>query len=82
MVLTKEDVLKKLPELEPYYRSVGEYINKGNSVIVDPNGEIMAGPLDAKEGGYFLLKLIYICYVLQNGTLMSQVIMPVLMHLN
>lgn len=50
MVLTKEDVLKKLPELEPYYRSVGEYINKGNSVIVDPNGEIMAGPLDAKEG--------------------------------
>ncbi len=50
MVLKKKDVLKKLPELEPYYRSVGEYINKGNSVIVDPNGEAMAGPLHAKEG--------------------------------
>ena len=50
MVLKKEDVLKKFPELEPYYRSVGKYINKGNSVIVDPNGEIMAGPLQAKEG--------------------------------
>jgi len=50
MVLKKEDVLKKLPELESYYKSVGEFINKGNSVIVDPNGEIMAGPLHAKEG--------------------------------
>ena len=50
MVLKKEDVLKKLPELETYYRSVGEFINKGNSVIVDPNGEIIAGPLHAKEG--------------------------------
>lgn len=50
MVLKKEDVLKKFPELEPYYRSVGKYINEGNSVIVDPNGEIMAGPLQAKEG--------------------------------
>ena len=29
---------------------MGEFINKGNSVIVDPNGEVMAGPLHAKEG--------------------------------
>ncbi len=50
MVLKKNDVLKKFPELKPYYKSVGEYINKGNSVIVDTNGEVMAGPLDAKEG--------------------------------
>ena len=50
MVLKKEDVLKKLPELKPYYKRVGEFINKGNSVIVDPNGEVMAGPLHAKEG--------------------------------
>ncbi len=50
MVLKKEDVLKKLPELEPYYTSVGEWINKGNSLIVDPNGKVLAGPLNAKEG--------------------------------
>lgn len=50
MVLKKEDVLKKLPQLKPYYQSVGEFINKGNSVIVDPNGNVLAGPLNAKEG--------------------------------
>ena len=50
MVLKKEDVLKKLPELEPYYIDVGEFINKGNSLIVDPNGEVLAGPLHAEEG--------------------------------
>ena len=50
MVLKKEDVLKKLPELEPYYTSVGEWINKGNSLIADPDGKVLAGPLSAKEG--------------------------------
>lgn len=50
MVLQKKEVLKKLPELKPYYKSVGEFINKGNSVIVDTNGEIITGPLHAKEG--------------------------------
>ena len=49
MVLKKEDVLKKLPQLKPYYKSVGKFINKGNSVIVDPNGNVLAGPLNAKE---------------------------------
>lgn len=50
MVLKKEDVIKKLPELEPYYSKVGEWINKGNSAIVDPNGDVLAGPLNAEEG--------------------------------
>lgn len=50
MVLKKEEVLKKLPELKGYYKSVGEFINKGNSVIVDPNGDLIAGPLHAQEG--------------------------------
>ena len=50
MVLKKEDVLKKLPQLEPYYKDVGEFINKGNSLIVDTNGEVLAGPLPAKAG--------------------------------
>lgn len=50
MVLRKEDVLKKLPQLEPYYKDVGEFINKGNSLIVDPDGKVLVGPLHAKNG--------------------------------
>lgn len=50
MVLKKEDVLNKFPELKPYYKNVGKFINKGNSVITDPNGTILAGPLHAEEG--------------------------------
>jgi len=50
MVLKKEDILKKLPELKPYYESVGEWINQGNSLITDPNGTVLEGRLNAKEG--------------------------------
>ena len=50
MVLKKEDVLDKLPQLKPYYKDVGEWINKGNSLMVDFNGTLIAGPLHAKEG--------------------------------
>lgn len=49
MVLKKKDVLAKLPELEPYYKKVGKWINKGNSLISDPNGTVLAGPVSAKE---------------------------------
>jgi len=50
MVLRKATVLAVLPELEPYYTSVGEWINSGNSMIAGPNGEILAEPLHQKEG--------------------------------
>ena len=50
MVLRKDDVLKALPELAPFYESVGEWINTGNSMIADPNGEVLAEPLSKKEG--------------------------------
>ncbi len=50
MVLKKEDVLKKLPELKPYYVDTDEWVNKGNSLIADPDSNILAGPLNAKEG--------------------------------
>ncbi len=50
MVLRKEDVLRKLPQLKPYYKDVGEWINKGNSMMADFNGTVIAGPLHAKEG--------------------------------
>jgi|GEM_PF-2561203 len=55
MVLRKEDVLKKPPQQEPYYKDVGEFINKGNSLIVDPNDEILTGPLHTKKA--YLLPL-------------------------
>lgn len=50
MVLKKEDVLLRLPQLKPYYKNVGEWINKGNSLMADFNGTVIAGPLYAKEG--------------------------------
>ena len=50
MVLKKEDVLRKLPQLKTYYKDVGEWINKGNSMMADFNGTMIAGPLHAKEG--------------------------------
>ncbi len=50
MVLRKEDILSHSPELEPYYKDADEWINSGNSVITDPNGNIIAGPLNKQEG--------------------------------
>jgi nitrilase len=50
MVSKKEGLLTQCPELKPYYESAGEWINRGNSLIVDPNGEIIAGPLHEEEG--------------------------------
>ncbi|UFS62121.1 carbon-nitrogen hydrolase family protein [Sulfurimonas sp. HSL-3221] len=50
MILRKQSVLDALPELEPYYRESGEWINSGNSMIAGPNGEVLAEPLYQKEG--------------------------------
>jgi len=50
MVLKKEDVLQKVPQLKPYYKDVGKWINQGNSLMTDFNGTVIAGPLNAKEG--------------------------------
>ncbi|MGA7146103.1 MAG: carbon-nitrogen hydrolase family protein [Desulfobacterales bacterium] len=50
MVLRKKDVLERLPQLEPYYKEAGEWINTGNSMIADPEGNILAGPLSKEEG--------------------------------
>jgi nitrilase len=50
MVLRKEDVLAHSPQLQPYYETVGEWINTGNSMIAGPSGEILAGPLSKEEG--------------------------------
>lgn len=50
MVLKKKDILKRMPQLEPYYVEAGEWINTGNSMIADPEGNILAGPLSKDEG--------------------------------
>ena len=50
MAYKKEDILSHCPKLEPYYENTGEWINTGNSMITDPNGNILAGPLHKEEG--------------------------------
>jgi len=50
MAYKKEHVLDQVPELAPYYEEVDEWINSGNSLIVDPDGEVLAGPLYREEG--------------------------------
>lgn len=50
MVLRKEDVLSHFPQLGPYYKEAAEWINSGNSMIADPEGNVLAGPLSKKEG--------------------------------
>lgn len=50
MVLRKEEILSRFPQIEPYYEEAGEWINTGNSMIADPEGNILAGPLSKEEG--------------------------------
>jgi len=50
MVLRKEKILSRFPQIEPYYEQAGEWINTGNSMIADPEGKILAGPLSKEEG--------------------------------
>ena len=50
MAYKQEDILAACPELTPYYDGSDEWVNTGNSIIVDPNGEIIAGPLHKEEG--------------------------------
>jgi nitrilase len=50
MVLRKEEVLSRFPQIKPYYEEAGEWINTGNSMIADPEGNILAGPLSKEEG--------------------------------
>lgn len=50
MALRKEDLLDKAEALRPFYSSAPEWINAGDSAIVNPNGEFLAGPLHEAEG--------------------------------
>lgn len=49
MALKMDDIPDKY-EFKKLYPAGREWINTGNSCIVAPNGKIVAGPLEAKEG--------------------------------
>jgi nitrilase len=50
MTLRKEDIPNRFEFKAKYYAEAGEWINKGDSAILNPDGEIIAGPLHKEEG--------------------------------
>jgi nitrilase len=48
--MRKEDIPDRFDFKAKYYSEVGEWINKGDSAIVSPDGKFVAGPLNAEEG--------------------------------
>jgi nitrilase len=50
MVLRKSDLPDRLGLKERYYPGADEWINTGDSAIVSPEGEYLAGPLREQEG--------------------------------
>jgi nitrilase len=50
IAMRKEDIPDRFEFKAKYYSEVGEWINKGDSAIVGPDGKFIAGPLSAKEG--------------------------------
>jgi nitrilase len=48
--MRKQDIPDRFEFKAKYYSEVGEWINKGDSAIVSPDGEFVAGPLHAEEG--------------------------------
>ena len=50
MAMRKEDIPDRFDFKAKYYSEVGEWINKGDSAIVSPDGKFVAGPLNAEEG--------------------------------
>jgi nitrilase len=50
IAMRKQDIPDRLEFKAEYYSGVGEWINKGDSAIVGPDGKFLAGPLNAEEG--------------------------------
>lgn len=50
IAMRKEDIPDRFEFKAKYYSEVGEWINKGGSAIVGPDGKFVAGPLDTEEG--------------------------------
>jgi nitrilase len=50
IALRKEDIPDRFEFKAKYYAEAGEWINKGDSAIIGPDGGFIAGPLHAEEG--------------------------------
>ena len=50
IAMRKQDIPDRFEFKAKYYSEVGEWINKGDSAIVSPDGKLVAGPLHAEEG--------------------------------
>ncbi len=50
IAMRKADIPDRFEFKARYYSEVGEWINKGDSAVVSPDGKMVAGPLNAEEG--------------------------------
>ena len=50
IAMRKQDIPDRFEFKAKYYSEVGEWINKGDSAVVSPDGKFVAGPLHAEEG--------------------------------
>jgi nitrilase len=50
IAMRKDDIPDRFEFKARYYAEVGEWINKGDSAVVGPDGRFIAGPLNAGEG--------------------------------
>jgi nitrilase len=50
IAMRKQDIPDRFEFKAEYYSEVGEWINKGDSAIVGPDGKFLAGPLNSEEG--------------------------------
>jgi len=50
VVLTRSDLPADFPEKETLYPDTEEWINPGDSVVIAPGGEIVAGPMHQEKG--------------------------------
>jgi nitrilase len=50
MALRKSDIPDRYEFKQHFYTHVEEWINVGDSAIINPDGEIIAGPLREQEG--------------------------------
>lgn len=49
-LLRGSDIPEDLPERETLYPDVDEWINPGDSLVIAPGGEVVAGPMRCEEG--------------------------------
>lgn len=56
VALERKDLPKDFPNLDELYPADEEWINPGDSLVVSPKGEIVAGPL-SKEKGYLIVDI-------------------------